>query len=493
MIRVRELQQEQQMAYGSSHVVVDGKMDPLSGKRIVILGLARQGEALARFAAEAGADVVVSDLRSPAALHESLERLQDLEIAYVLGEHPLRLLEGADLLAVSGGVPADAPLVQAARAQGIRITNDALEFTVRSPAPIIGITGSAGKTTTTSLAGAMSRAAGRTTWVGGNIGRPLIGDLPQMAQGDLVVQELSSFQLEIWSEAWGNGQFVGPSIAAVLNITPNHLDRHKTMEAYAAAKANLLRRQDCDSVTVLCADDMGSMALASQVQGRLRTFSAQGAVEDGAYAHAGQVRLRGDGKDSEVCQLGEIGLRGGHNLLNVLAAVTLADSAGIDVAAMRRAIRDFRGVAHRLEVVGVIDGVTYVNDSIATAPERALAGLAAFDEPLILLAGGRDKEMDWRQWAKVVARRVRHVVLFGQLAPQLEAVLQEQGEDVKLTRVETLAEAVECAARVARAGDVALLSPGGTSYDAYKDFEERGNEFRLLVRALAKRAGEGGK
>ncbi len=459
-------------------------MDPLNDKRIVILGLARQGEALARFAAQAGAEVVVSDLRAPDALQTSLNRLGDLPLRFVLGEHPLHLLDGADLLAVSGGVPADAPIVVAARERGIRVTNDALEFNLRSPAPVIGITGSAGKTTTTSLTGAMGRADHMQTWIGGNIGRPLIIDLAQMTQDDLVVQELSSFQLEIWSEAWGNDDAPSPSVAAVLNVTPNHLDRHKTLESYATAKANLLKQQKGDGVAVLCADDRGAMALAKHVQGRLRTFSLRGAVDDGAYAHAGQIRLRSGGKDREVCQLGEIRLRGEHNVLNVLAAVTLADSAGIEVSAMRRAIRSFEGVAHRLEMVAKIGGVSFVNDSIATAPERALAGIAAFHEPLILLAGGRDKDMDWSAWGAEVVRRAHHVVLFGQLAPQLETLLRSYSERTPFTRVETLSEAVAHAAAIARRGDVVLLSPGGTSYDAYVDFEERGDEFRLLVRQL---------
>lgn len=459
--------------------------DELAGKRIVILGLARQGEALARFAASVGARVVVSDLRPATSLQDTLGRLQDLDIAYVLGEHPLHLLEGTDVIAISGGVPSNAPIVTAARERDIRVTNDSLEFVMRSPAMIIGITGSAGKTTTTTLTGVMGRQHGRKTWVGGNIGRPLLHDLGDMTTNDLVVQELSSFQLEIWSSQWGNKDLPGPEIAAILNVTPNHLDRHKTMEAYAAAKANLLRCQSRTSVAVLCADDEGAMSLASEVRGRLRTFSAQGVVDDGAYVQAGQVRLRGDGYDNEVCQLGEVGLRGEHNLLNVLAAVTLADCAGIDIPAIRRAIRSFQGVAHRLEDVGTVGGVTYVNDSIATAPERALAGIAAFEEPLVLLAGGRDKQMSWESWAQTVAQRARHVVLFGDLARSLERRLKEQTlRTAGLTRVETLDEAVRRAADVAEPGDVVLLSPGGTSYDAFKDFEERGERFRALVQAL---------
>jgi UDP-N-acetylmuramoylalanine--D-glutamate ligase len=449
-------------------------MDELNGKRLLILGLARQGKALARFAAEAGAAVIISDLRSPEKLTDIVADLRDLNIEYVLGEHPMSLLEKTDVMAISGGVAADMPLVLAARERGIEITNDSQEFMKRAPTAVIGITGSAGKTTTTALTGVMGQVAGRRTWVGGNIGRPLIADLHKMQPDDMVVQELSSFQLEIWTQS--------PHVAAILNVTPNHLDRHKTMAAYADAKANILRYQSADDVAVLAADDAGAMALAAEVQGRLRTFSLHGVVDDGAFVRDGHIWLK-NGHETAVCPLTDIKLRGQHNVLNVLAAVTLADSVGIPAEAMRQAIRTFRGVEHRLELVRELHGVRYVNDSIATAPERALAALAAFDEPLILLAGGRDKEMQWDEWTRQVAQRVKHVVLFGDLADMLERRLAEAGY-VKITRVDGLETAVTTAAHLAASGDVVLLSPGGTSFDAFTDFAERGELFRKLVNQL---------
>lgn len=450
--------------------------DPLSGKRLVILGLARQGRALARFAARVGAEVIISDLRPPEALAEEMAALGDLDVEFVLGEHPLSLLEGTDVLAPSGGVPLTAPIVVAAQERNIALTNDSLEFARRAPAPLVGITGSAGKTTTTALVGAIGRASGRRTWVGGNIGNPLIEKLDAIAADDLVVLELSSFQLELWDRS--------PAIAAVLNITPNHLDRHGTMAAYSAAKTNIVRHQGPEDLAILGADDPGAMALAGEVAGRLRTYSAAHPVGDGAYVAGGQVWLA-DGQGSRpVLPLDQLPLRGPHNVLNVLAAVTVADSAAMSVAAMQEGVARFRPVAHRLEPVATIDGVQYVNDSIATAPERALAALAAFDEPLVLLAGGRDKNMVWDEWAEQVSRRARHVVLFGALGPQLEQLLAAQPAPPPLTRVLTLAGAVQAARAVARPGDVVLLAPGGTSYDAYRDFEERGEQFRQLVGAL---------
>jgi UDP-N-acetylmuramoylalanine--D-glutamate ligase len=449
-------------------------IDPLQGKRLLILGLARQGKALARFAVNVGAQVVVSDLRPATALQAEMAELSDLEIEYVLGEHPMSLLDNTDVVAISGSVPADAPLVAEARRRGLPVTNDSQEFMRRTPTAVIGITGSAGKTTTTALTGVMGQVGGRRTWVGGNIGRPLLADLHKMDADDMVVQELSSFQLEIWEQS--------PPVAAVLNITPNHLDRHKTMQSYVAAKANILRHQSETAVAVLSADDSGSLALSGMVRGRLRLFSAEQPVADGAFLHNGHIYLRDGEREAVVCTLDDIQLRGDHNVRNVLAAVTLADCVGIDPRAMRQAIRTFHGVEHRLEKVAIINGVTYINDSIATAPERALAALSAFDEPLILLAGGRDKGMVWEEWAEQVAKRVRHTILFGQLAPKLAELLT--AVSAPFTQVDTLAEAVDLAAQTAVPGNIVLLSPGGTSYDAYQDFAERGEHFRQLVAGI---------
>lgn len=453
-------------------------MAELAGKKVVILGMARQGKAFARFAAESGARVTMSDLRSEEQLHMSIQELDDLGITYVLGEHPMSLLRDTDILAISGGVPADAPLVLAARSQGIVISNDSQEFITRSPATSIGITGSAGKTTTTALTGAMGKASGRITWIGGNIGRPLIAELSNIKPNHLVVQELSSFQLEIWQHS--------PPVAAVLNVTPNHLDRHKTMAMYSNAKANILRFQDEHGIAVLCADDAGSMALAPLVRGRLRLFSIERPISDGAFVRDGCIWLRGiSGEERLVCSLETIKLRGRHNLLNVCAAITLADSVAIPATAMEEAIANFQGVAHRLELVATIDGVQFINDSIATAPERALAAIDSFDESLILLAGGKDKDMVWDTWAQRVNERIAWVILFGDLAPLLAEKLGQyrttSGKNAKLLRAKDLSEATELAVSVASAGDVILLAPGGTSFDAYGDFAERGEHFRNLV------------
>ncbi|MCB8961658.1 MAG: UDP-N-acetylmuramoyl-L-alanine--D-glutamate ligase [Ardenticatenales bacterium] len=460
-------------------------MDEWAGKRLVILGLARQGKALARFAAEVGAKVTISDMRPAEKLVDEMADLADLEIEYVLGGHPMSLVDKADILAISGGVPADAEIVTRANDLGVQVTNDSQEFIRRATAQTIGITGSAGKTTTTALTGVMAQIAERRVWVGGNIGKPLISDLHKMAPTDLVVQELSSFQLEIWRQS--------PEIATVLNLTPNHLDRHKTMAIYANAKANILRHQKPSDIAVLCLDDPGSKAMARHVQGRLRWFSRFENVSDGACVRNGQIWLTGGEREQWVCEVSDIQLRGEHNIWNVLAATVLADSAGIPVHAIRHAIQTFRGVEHRLEIVRTLNGVMWVNDSIATSPERALAAIDSFDRPIILLAGGRDKDMVWETWALRVKREVKQVIAFGDLAEKIEQMLCSNGNGLtslnqlkrcKVERVATLAEAVALASKLATAPDVVLLSPGGTSFDAFNDFAQRGNVFKELVGQL---------
>jgi UDP-N-acetylmuramoylalanine--D-glutamate ligase len=448
----------------------------------LILGLARQGMALARFLAEAGAEVTVSDLQGQEALAGQLEGLTGVPIRYVLGGHPISLLEDADVLCLSGGVPLDIPIVEEALERGIPLSNDAQIFLDHCPAPVIGITGSAGKTTTTALVGEMCRLAGLRTWVGGNIGNPLIADLAAIEPGDRVAMELSSFQLEVMTTS--------PQIAAVLNITPNHLDRHKTMEAYIAAKQNIVAHQTAGDSAVLGYDDANARALALETPARLVFFSSGAEVEAGAFKTNGELTLRMAGVDREICKASEVELLGDHNLSNVLAASALAGLVGVPLEAIRNVATTFTGVEHRLELVRHANGARWYNDSIATAPERSLAAMRSFEEPIVLLAGGRDKDLPWDAFAEEVLRRVRRLITFGEAGPMIAMIVEEArepGEETRLgevTCVGTLEEAVEEAARATRSGDVVLLSPGGTSFDAFRDFAERGDRFKDLVRAL---------
>ncbi len=460
----------------------------LKGRHVVILGLGRQGSALARFLTERGARVTVSDIQEEAALLDRREELAGLPIDYELGDHPMRLLDEVDLLCLSGGVPLDVPIVVEARARGIPLSNDAQIFLERCPASVIGITGSAGKTTTSALVGEMCRVAGFRTWVGGNIGNPLVSDLPAIRAGDRVVMELSSFQLALMTKS--------PHVAAVLNIVPNHLDRHGTMANYIEAKRNILANQTRDDVALLGYDDADARALALETPARLYFFSGGAEVEAGAFKTNGELTLRmnGDARearervDHEICRVSELQLLGHHNLLNVLAASVLAGLAGVPLEAIREGATTFKGVEHRLEWVRDVMGAHWYDDSIATAPDRTLAALRSFEDPIVLLAGGRDKNLPWEELAAAMLRRVRRLVTFGEagsMIAELVAKARATGESGSVLEgiqtMDTLEQAVAEAARVVRPGDVVLLSPGGTSFDAFRDFAQRGQRFKELV------------
>ena len=453
--------------------------DVLKHRRVVVMGFGRQGQALARWLPTVGARVVVTDARPPDALGVDLRDFPRVE--FVLGEHPFSLLDHADLLCVSGGVPLTAPLVEEAMRRRVGVTNDAQLFIERCPAPVIGITGSAGKTTTTSLVGAMLKRGGFTTWVGGNIGNVLLDVMMGIRPEHRVVMELSSFQLEL--------MFASPRTSAVLNITPNHLDRHGTMENYMRAKANIVAHQPAGSQAILGYDDPGARALETLVSGDLLWFSRHDLVADGAFMVGERLAVAGlaspDGEPHIVCSAADIPLRGEHNLLNVLAACAIAGSQGVEPEALAEAIREFTAVPHRLETVRELNGVTYVNDSIATAPERVVAALNSYAEPLVLLLGGRDKNLSWHEMLALALMKSRQIIAFGEAAELVCRAAREVGASADAVQpVATLAEAVTRAAEIARPGDVVLLSPGGTSYDAYVDFAARGDHFRQLVMAL---------
>lgn len=456
-----------------------------NGKRVVVIGAARQGTALARYLVGRGAQVVINDQRPLESLQDARQALVDLpsdRLQWVGGGHPLEILDRADLLCISGGVPLELPLVQEAMRRGIPLSNDSQIFLEIAPCKVIGITGSAGKTTTTSLVGLMAQqaASGWRAWVGGNIGSPLIAEVESMQPGDLAVMELSSFQLEIMTRS--------PQVAAILNITPNHLDRHLTMQAYSAAKARILAYQDPGHTAILNRDDPGSFALKSQVKGSLVTFGKSAPEgETGTFVEQGSIVLQRGAERTPLVPVRSIGLRGEHNLYNVLAATAIAAAADLPAQAMRSAVESFKGVPHRLEYVRTWGGADWYNDSIATAPERAMAAIRSFDEPggvkrpIILLAGGRDKDLPWQDFAALVRQRVRKLVVFGEAAG---IIIRAIGSGFPLQRCASLSEAVQAAAKMVQPGDAVLLSPGGTSFDEFRDFEERGECYKKLVMHL---------
>ena len=479
------------------------------GQRATVIGLAREGTALARFLAEGGATVTVSDIKNREELSEGIEALAGLPIRFVLGGHPTEILE-ADVVFVSPGVPLEVPILGEARKRGVPLSSETRLFAQLCPAPIVGITGSSGKTTTTALVGRMLEKAGYRTWVGGNIGQPLIGHLTDILPEDKVVMELSSFQLEFFAP-WPReratrsvanmenlafaftGRGWSPPIAAILNITPNHLDRHQTMEAYTEAKVNILRYQGPGDVAVLGYDNPITSNLQTRIPNlesrRVLGFSLRTEVEQGAFVRDGKIVLRLGKEEWQICVVADIKLLGQHNVENVLAACAIAGAAGADPQSMAQVATTFAGVEHRLELVRILRGVRYYNDSIATSPERTVAALRSFEEPIVLLAGGRDKHLPWEEMAQLTLRKVRHLVLFGEAVPIIEKAIHDAqctmpNSQLVIHKCTALEEAVEVAARNVQPGDVVLLAPGGTSFDAFRDFVERGERFRELVEAL---------
>jgi UDP-N-acetylmuramoylalanine--D-glutamate ligase len=454
-----------------------------NGRRVLILGAARQGLALARWLSIHGAQVILSDTRSADNLSVARESLAEYPIEWALGGHPIELLDSTDVLCLSGGVPLTLPIVAEAVRRGIPLSNDSQIFMEVVPCRTIGITGSAGKTTTTTLVGQMAtKAYGERAHTGGNIGDPLISYVDSMDAKDIAVLELSSFQLEQMT--------VSPNIAAILNVTPNHLDRHGTMEAYTAAKARLLDFQTNTEVAILGRDDKGAWSLRNRVKGKLLTFSLHELEEglSGAYFQDGLLNLRDGNAYLPLILREKIAVRGDHNVLNVLAAFTIGHAAGFPLDAMLEAVEEFRGVEHRLEFVRELHGVRWYNNTIATAPERTMAAIRSFDEPIVLLLGGRDKNLPWEDLVQLANKRVDHLVLFGEAAEKIEKTIEALGPSPRhftVARAGGLQAAIQIAADVAQAGDVVLLSPGGTSFDEFKDFEERGERFRTWVQELS--------
>jgi UDP-N-acetylmuramoylalanine--D-glutamate ligase len=471
----------------------------LAGLRAAIIGVAREGTALARYLAASGATVTLSDVKPATQLEEALRGLDGLPVRLALGGHPPDLLD-VDVLFLSPGVPLTAPLVRQARERGIPISSEPRLFVQMYAGPVVGITGSSGKTTTTTLIGRMLGASGKHVWVGGNIGMPLIGQLAGEESAELAVMELSSFQLELFrietqgerveamrsnaSQAIAIGAW-SPKIAVVTNITPNHLDRHPSMENYIWAKAAVVDYQRQGDWAVLNRDDENAYGFRGRTAGHIALFSLVEPVDQGAYLIGDVLRLRLAEQDEVLCGRDAIRLRGQHNVANMLAAACAARLAGADIAAIRSVATEFEGVPHRLEVVRRWNSITFVNDSIATTPERAIAALRAFSEPLVVLAGGRDKHLPWDRWAEWVQRKARVAILFGECAPLIRAALAEvNGLTTVLHQCDDLPAAVALARDVARPGEVVLLSPGGTSFDAFTDFEARGLAFRQLVESL---------
>lgn len=454
------------------------------GRHVAVIGLGLSNTALIRFLVAKGARVTACDRKTREELGEVYDQLAPLGVTFRLGPGYLSDLDGVDAVFVTPGMRKDLPELVQLREAGVLVSSEMQLFFELCKARIVGVTGSSGKTTTTTLIGEILSAAGYDVVVGGNIGRPLIDLAEQLRPDQWVVLELSSFQLETMS--------LSPHIALVTNISPNHLDMHGTMEAYVAAKKRIYRAQQPNDWLVLNNEDPWANEMEMEAPGNVRRFSRKGPVVQGAFVDGGRIVLARSAQRrrtlEQVCLLEDIRLLGEHNVENVLAAVTVADLCGVRLTTVRDVVASFTGVPHRLELVREAWGVKYYNDSIATTPTRAAAGIRSFKAPVILIAGGYDKGIPFDELAEAVCTgSVKAVVTVGQTADKIEAAIKARsgasGGPV-LERAATFEDAVRRAHALAVPGDVVLLSPGCASYGMFRNFEERGQRFRELVRDL---------
>ncbi|MGB6683443.1 MAG: UDP-N-acetylmuramoyl-L-alanine--D-glutamate ligase [Candidatus Acidiferrum sp.] len=449
----------------------------LRGKRVLAVGLARTGVATALFCAARGAQMTATDSRGESEIGEAIPKLKDAGVALELGSHREKTFLEQDLIVPSPGVPADEKHLQAARAKGVMIWSE-IELAYRFlKGRLIGITGSNGKTTTTSLVEHILKTAGMRTILAGNIGTPLIGCVDAMKDDTLTVVELSSFQLELIDS-------FRPNIGVFLNLTPDHLDRHHTLQAYGAAKARLFENQTDEDAAILNADDATTTPYVPSLP-HVYWFSRKQRVAQGAYLRGEEIVFRPNGTEEVLLKLEDIPLAGAHNTENVLAAAAAARLAGAPAAAIAKGVRSFPGVEHRLEFVAEIAGVRYYNDSKATNVDATLKALEAFPGRILVILGGKDKDSDYTVLQKPLREKAILALLIGAAAEKIE---KQISGSVALERAETLERAVETASHAAQRGDVVLLAPACASFDQFQNYEHRGHVFKDLVAQLEKQA-----
>lgn len=445
------------------------------GRRVLVIGAARSGLAAVDFLCKHHCDVILTDMKPPAdAL--VLEHLANLQVRTIWGEQPDVQKLAPQLVVISPGIALTIAPAVTAKALGIPIVNET-ELAFRSSKAIFAaITGTNGKTTTTTLLGELLKNGRRQVVVGGNIGIPLVSVAEDLQADDLIVAEMSSFQLE-------TTQTFKPKVAIMLNLTPDHLDRHGDMQGYLAAKAKIFANQDEKDYLILNADDAYLAPLAQQTRSHVIFFSQKHILKEGVYLRDDSVFFAYGGQEMYICERKEIAIKGAHNLENAMAAIAAAMLLGAEVKDIRQVLRDFMGVEHRLEVVRRWHDVLFINDSKGTNPDSTIKALKAYDEPIILIAGGKNKGSDFQALAAVIAQKVKQVILLGQAKKELEQALKAQNYQ-QYVLVETYEEAVALASAIAVAGDIVLLSPACASWDMFANYEERGKLFKKLVNEL---------
>lgn len=452
-------------------------MSEFAGQRILVLGAGVSGISVAETLRSLGASVTLSDNRTEATMGRDLSRLKNAGVKLALGKQDESLLTAIDLIVLSPGISIYNPLVERAVAKGIAVVSE-IEVAYRlCQAPIVAITGTNGKTTTTTLVGEMLKGAGKAVVVGGNIGLALSQEIKNIDHNGIVVAEISSFQLE------GIVKF-RPHVAAVLNVTPDHIDRHRTMKTYQDMKERIFANQTGSDFVVLNYDDPLVRAMAERAPSQVVYFSRQKELPSGVFLKNGVITVKWRATTVSICAVNEMKIFGAHNVENALAACACAYFAGADSAHMAQILRTFAGVEHRIEPVATIQGVPYYNDSKATNPESSIKALEAFTGHVILIAGGRDKNTELTAFMNSVKEKVDHLILLGEAKTRFYQAAEKSGI-TNIHEAATFEEGVKLAYTLAKPPQVVLLSPACASYDMFKDYEERGRVFKELVYRLA--------
>ncbi|NLI11824.1 MAG: UDP-N-acetylmuramoyl-L-alanine--D-glutamate ligase [Peptococcaceae bacterium] len=448
----------------------------LRGKKVLVIGAGKSGLAVSRFLAGKKARAVLADAGSPSYPGGELEQLKAAGVEVLLGGYPAVERGTFDLVVMSPGVPLAIEPVSQAQKQGIPVTGE-LELAYNfAKAPFIAITGTNGKTTTTTLIGEIFKNTGRDTLVGGNIGLPLVTEVERCGPDSIIVAEVSSFQMETVSA-------FKPKVAAILNITPDHLDRHGSMENYTGAKAMIFANQDSGDFTVLNYDDPVTAALGHKTGGQAVFFSRRQALPGGVFVRGGKIIAELDQRPEIICGVEELGIPGAHNLENALAAVAVAKAMKVETPVLANTLRTFKGVSHRLEFVAEINGVRYVNDSKGTNPDASIKALEAYAEPIVLIAGGKNKGSNFAEFAEKIKAKARALVVLGQSADLIADAAKAKGF-TNIQHAADFEEAVLLAHQAARPGEIVLLSPACASWDMFTSYEVRGDLFKKIVLGL---------
>ena len=449
----------------------------LKNRKVAIIGLGVSNIPLLDYMHNVGAKVTVFDNRIIEDIpKDTMKKITDYAMEFSLGPNNLSKLEGFDIIFRSPSCLPTVPELQKEVERGAILTSEIEMLMKLCPGKVIGVTGSDGKTTTTTLIYEILKANGYNCYLGGNIGTPLFTKLSKMTPDDIIVLELSSFQLM--------GMEISPSISVITNISPNHLNVHSSYEEYIDAKKNIFKYQDKDGIIVLNYDNAITKAAAKEANGKVVFFSSKTKLEDGIILDGDIIKECKDKLRRHILSTNTVALRGVHNYENICAAIA-ATKTLVDVEDAVKAVKDFKGVQHRLEFIREIDGVKWYNDSIGTSPTRTIAGLHSFDERIVLIAGGYDKHLDYTPIAKPILEKVDSLILIGDTAPKIfDAVKEEaekQGKDIKIYMCDEFKNTVLVAKKVAKPGQIVLFSPASASFDLFRNFEERGNKFKELV------------